>query len=428
MKLTHALTWALLHGGALSFPGMESTLSDIHKTLKREEQSSQDCRESAELIGDLEYLEDYELSPVGARVRNIILGFESGESDEIYFNVPPLNSYACAQDTCCVWWYIVDEMERLFRGPSGRCTNPARGAIRLGFHDAAGWSKFTGSRGGADGSIVLAPEEILRPLNHGLEEIIQQMKIWYEQWGGYGISMADLIQMAGTVATVVCPLGPRIRSFIGRQDSHAPCTDGLLPDVFSDADTLIELFRAKTIQPFGLAALLGAHSTSQQRFVDPSRFGDPQDSTPGVWDVAFYKETLGRAPPRVFKFHSDIVLSEDPRIYPEFRAFAGAGGQQHWNNDYAREYVRLSLLGVYNINNLTDCTWVLPQARRGGGPEDQWVVNAWVNTTGEVPGVVEALQKGERVEGFVGLIAKVGGEVVEKGSEVVERVKRAFRG
>jgi hypothetical protein len=27
---------------------------------------------------------------------------------------------------------------------------------------------------------------------------------------------------------------------------------------------------------------------------------------------------------------------------------------------YARAYVRLSLLGVYNINNLTDCTSVLP--------------------------------------------------------------------
>lgn len=180
----------------------------------------------------------------------------------------------------------------------------------------------------------------------------------------------------------------------------------------SDADTLIDLFRAKTIQPFGLAALLGAHSTSQQRFVDPARFGDPQDSTPGVWDTAFYSETLGRAPPRVFKFHSDIVLSEDPRIYPEFRAFAGPGGQEHWNNDYAREYVRLSLLGVYNINNLTDCTWVLPRAiRRGHGeggygyPEDQWAVNMWANTTVHVPEVAVALQEGNSISDLVTLFA-----------------------
>ena len=35
---------------------------------------------------------------------------------------------------------------------------------------------------------------------------------------------------------------------------------------------------------------------------------------------------------------------------------------------YAREYVRLSLLGVYNINNLTDCSHVLPAAIREWRP------------------------------------------------------------
>ncbi|KAJ2955374.1 hypothetical protein NQ176_g11403 [Zarea fungicola] len=34
--------------------------------------------------------------------------------------------------------------------------------------------------------------------------------------------------------------------------------------------------------------------------------------------------------------------------------------QSRWNEDYAREYVRLSLLGVHNINDLTECTKVLP--------------------------------------------------------------------
>jgi len=181
---------------------------------------------------------------------------------------------------------------------------------------------------------------------------------------------------------------------------------------------LIELFRAKTIQPHGLAALIGAHSASQQRFVDPSRFGDPQDSTPGVWDTLFYKQTLGRAPPRVFKFRSDIVLAEDPRIYPEFLAFAGPGGQEHWNADYAREYVRLSLLGVYNINNLTDCTGVLPAARRRWqGAHDQWAVDLWVNTTVNVPEVAETLRKGELISNMVSLFEP---------DSSVEEVKRAF--
>lgn len=199
MKLTTAVVCSLLPG-AVGFPGMEDALTEIRK---RGETESSDL---AELIGDLEWLSDRELTPVGARIRNIILGLESGESGEIYFNVPNGSSYACTQDTCCVWWYIVDDMEHFFRGPSGRCTNSARAAIRLAAHDAFGWSKFTGTRGGADGSIVLNREEITHPLNRGLKEIIQQMRVWFGRWRGYVISMADLIQMASTVATVVCPL------------------------------------------------------------------------------------------------------------------------------------------------------------------------------------------------------------------------------
>lgn len=33
------------------------------------------------------------------------------------------------------------------------------------------------------------------------------------------------------------------------------------------------------------------------------------------------------------------------------------------NGDYAQSYTRLSLLGVKNINNLTECSRVLPVAR-----------------------------------------------------------------
>ena len=33
------------------------------------------------------------------------------------------------------------------------------------------------------------------------------------------------------------------------------------------------------------------------------------------------------------------------------------------NGDYAQSYVRLSLLGVNNINNLTECSRALPVAR-----------------------------------------------------------------
>jgi hypothetical protein len=140
--------------------------------------------------------------------------------------------------------------------------------------------------------------------------------------------------MGATVATVVCPLGPRIRSFVGRQDSTQLPPDGLLPDVNATVESLLQLFEDKTIKPNGLAALVGAHTTSQQRFFEPAKAFDPQDSTPGVWDVLFYGQTLNsNAPQRVVKFPSDEVLSEHPRIKDEWQAFTDPKtGQAHWND------------------------------------------------------------------------------------------------
>jgi hypothetical protein len=203
----------------------------------------------------------------------------------------------------------------------------------------------------------------------------------YNKYKQYGASMADIIQMGGTVATVVCPLGPRIRSFVGRKDNPTPAQDGLMPEATQDADFMIKLFEDKTIKPHGLAALVGAHTTSQQRFFKPARALDPQDSTPGVWDVLFYPQTLDPNPPkRVLKFPSDVSLSTHPRISSEWKEFAGAGGQDHWNDDFAKEMVRLGLLGVKNINNLTECTKVLPPSTgKSFRAFDQTVVDQWAN-------------------------------------------------
>lgn len=225
-------------------------------------------------------------------------------------------------------------MVSAFKGPSGRCTNAARAAVRLGFHDAAGWSKKTGTTGGADGSLILAPEEIQRPANKGLEEIVTLTKSWYTKYKAYGVSAADIVQMGANVATVTCPLGPRTKTYVGRKDNSNACTDGLLPSVTDSADKIIKLFQDKTIQPNGLTALLGAHSTSQQRFVDTSRAGDPQDSTPGVWDTAYYTELLNStSPKRVFKFASDLKLAADSRIKGLFTAFAAPNNEAQvpWN-------------------------------------------------------------------------------------------------
>lgn len=327
-----------LSAGAASvagYPGMENLLADL--------QTRQNPGASTTLIGDLAHLSDAQLTPAGLAAKQILNGTASGQSADAYPapGPPALGTAQCAADACCAWYHIASAMAASFRGPSGRCNDLARQAVRLGFHDAAGWSVAAagpgggGGGGGADGSIVLAPEEMARPENRGLEDAVAQMRSWYKTYGSgsgsRGVSMADLIQMGATTAALVCPLGPRGRFFAGRRDSTAPAPDGLLPGAGESADVLLARFRNMTIGPAGLVALIGAHTTSQQRFVDPTRAGDPQDGTPGVWDVLYYVQTLGTAPRRVFRFQSDINLAKDPRTARGFQVFAGTGGQAAWN-------------------------------------------------------------------------------------------------
>jgi hypothetical protein len=167
----------------------------------------------------------------------------------------------------------------------------------------------------------------------------------HSKYSVYGAGAADLVQLAANVATVVCPLGPRVRTFIGRKDDATLPPPNLLPDVNASAESLIELFNNKTIKPHGLVTLVGAHTTSQQRFFNPARALDPQDSSPGVWDVRFYNETMNPSPPkRVLKFPSDIVLSQDSRGSDLWQAFLDpASGQAHWN-DVSKSCIHLHLI------------------------------------------------------------------------------------
>jgi hypothetical protein len=358
--------------GVSAHPGMDNVLEELKQI---------EIRDTPELIGDLIDLRDKDLSRTGRDVKAILLG--GGRPQELfmrYQNVPALDSNACKRDTCCVWKYIADEMRDAMVGSSGRCNNLARASIRMAFHDAGTWSKSTGKGGGADGSIILAGECETRKSNKGVMDACAQMRVWYEKWKGYGVTMADMVQMSATVGTVVCPMGPRIRSYVGRKDSSEPAPDGILPGPKATADEILSLFADKTISAAGIVALLGAHTTSQQQF-DEARKGDPQDSTPGVFDTRYYAETLDpNAPQRVYKLESDINLAKDPRTNAIWKSFSSpVMGQLKFNEAYAREYVRLSLLGVYNINELTDCTHALPTFTQTWQAQDQSLVDEWLN-------------------------------------------------
>ncbi|OAQ99387.1 hypothetical protein LLEC1_05173 [Akanthomyces lecanii] len=77
-------------------------------------------------------------------------------------------------------------------------------------------------------------------------------------------------QQAPTVGAVICPPGPRIRSFVGRHDNAAPAARDNFPSASASAD--------KNISAQDLVALLGTHTTSQQFTIYHNRIGTPQDT------------------------------------------------------------------------------------------------------------------------------------------------------
>jgi hypothetical protein len=101
---------------------------------------------------------------------------DSQSNDRINGAVPKLESPECAKDRCCAWKYIADEMAAKFKGDSGRCNQFARASVRLAFHDAGTWQKGN-AVGGADGSMILT-DELSRPINQGLSEIVDVSKGW----------------------------------------------------------------------------------------------------------------------------------------------------------------------------------------------------------------------------------------------------------
>jgi manganese peroxidase len=279
---------------------------------------------STALLGDLQNPPSGTLSAVGSEISSILTGSadaRAGSDADNYSPPTDIDSSECAADTCCKWARIMSDIKGNFKDGSG-CSATARGAIRLGFHDAAAWN-ITLSSGGADGSIVLNSDELARSENRGLQEIAAQTQKWFDQYKKYKISMADLIQMNAIAATAACPGGPRVKAFVGREDDDSLPPENLIPSPFSDAQTNIELFEAKTFSPGDLVALVGAHTVSQQRFVDPSQAGKSQDTTDGTWDVNFYGQTASPdTPSGVFKFPSDLSLSNSSESSGIWQVFA----------------------------------------------------------------------------------------------------------
>jgi len=171
----------------------------------------------------------------------------------------------------------------------------------------------------------------------------------------------NFLVFAGNHAVVTCPGGPRVKTYVGRKDSTIAAPNGLLPDVNADPASLSQLFTDKGFDDRDLAALLGAHSTSNQFNFDTKtgQVGLPQDSTPGIWDVKYYAETL-KPPKGVVVFPSDIKLAKYKGVGKEFSGFVDNAGK--WNGKFADAMLKMSLFGSSGTTGLTDCTDTLPKS------------------------------------------------------------------
>ena len=220
-----------------------------------------------------------------------------------------------------VWTQISKTLTTMFVQADGQCNHDARTAVRAAFHDCATWSQAQGQTGGCDGSLFLSAEENARVENRGLQDISAKLTGLAR---ASGVGVADMIAFAGAHATLSCPLGPTVKTMIGRKDSATPApSESLLPgNATLSADIILSLFADKGFSAPDVAALIGAHSSAQQFFVDPTKAGAAQDRTPGIWDVDYYTDTIANNP-AVFTFQSDKNIAADPRSGPTFRSFIG---------------------------------------------------------------------------------------------------------
>ncbi|KAJ7061675.1 heme peroxidase [Mycena amicta] len=244
----------------------------------------------------------------------------------------------------------------------GRCGDSARASIRLAFHDAGTFSQALQAsglpNGAADGSLLTDPDEVQRADNNGLQNIVGLLKPLPAQ---FNVSAGDVLHLAGVLGVLACPGGPVINTYIGRPAPQNVAPQGLLPNPNSPVPVLTARFADMGFSIRELMALIGAHTTGKQRFVNtlvaPSTF----DSTPEIWDVRFYSETANTTltPPGTFKLNSDINFAHNATTQKDYNRFVG--NQNNWAQEYAAAHEKMSLLGL-NRNTLTDCTEILPQS------------------------------------------------------------------
>jgi hypothetical protein len=252
--------------------------------------------------------------------------------------ISAFGSWSRADSCPSVWKDVASELQSAFAG----CNPEAHAAIRAPFHDCI--------NNGCDGSLILS-DECSRRENSGLVSICGKLKGWTDK---YKVGAADMIQFAAATAISACPLGPRVQALVGRKDNSAAAAMGGVPSSRDSVSNILSAFAAKGFSADDVVALLGTHSVAQQFTDDPSQAGKPLDSTPGIYDTAFYKETKeGTAP---YSLQSDRLMSNATETEATWSSFAESADK--WAAAFVSAWNRFAVVGN-DVGQLQDCSGLI---------------------------------------------------------------------
>ncbi|KAF7357098.1 Peroxidase [Mycena sanguinolenta] len=283
--------------------------------------------------------------------------FISSAADS-YSGIPDVKD---AVNPICIPFYGLRDaiMGGLFQG---RCNLNAKAAIRISFHDAGPFSLASQAAGlpnsGADGSIIVYPEELTRDLNNGLQTIAGLLAPLPDQ---FNVSPGDVVHLAGTLGLLACPGGPSTTVFVGRPPPRNIAPDGFLPNSAHSIEFLTARFADMGFSEREMVTLVGVHSIGKQMFIDPTKINATFDTTPDVLDTRFYTETRdGKVTPHTILLDSDVGFATQPPTAKHWESFIG--NQTLWAIDYAAAHEKLSVLGLdpETVAGLIDCSEILP--------------------------------------------------------------------
>ena len=139
-----------------------------------------------------------------------------------------------------------------------------------------------------------------------------------------------------------------INTYIGRKAPKNIAPEGLLPNPNSPVRVLTDRFADMGFSIREMMALMGAHSTGKQRFVNTASANASFDATVDIWDVRFCEclRICGWSSPTnlwrvvdsetqssnvahgTFKLNSDVDFSHNSSTMPDWNRFVG--NQDNW--------------------------------------------------------------------------------------------------